>query len=284
MEVVVIWARRNNEGELVLEDIEIVRKFYDETVNYEWVRLERHKVEFELTKRFLNRYIKPEDKVLDLGGGPGRYSLYLTELGCDVTLADLSEKNVKFALDKASEQGLALKGIQVDARDLSTIEDSQFDYVLCMGPMYHLKNEEDRAKAITECIKKLKPNGIIFVAFISSYSFVWDYLIRNPEFILDSDRKSEINKIVDGKDFAGEGFSDNFFISPKNVLPFFEQFNIEKLHLLNNESFLYLREPELLKQKPDVLDAWLDLAEQVCERDDLLSMAEHIMYIGKKTK
>lgn len=113
---------------------------------------------------------------------------------------------------------------------------------------------------------------------------MWDYLIRNPEFILNSDRKLELNKIADGNDFAGKGFSDNLYISPKNVLPFFEQFNLVKLHLLNSESFLYLREPEFLKQKPDVINAWLDLAEQVCENEELLSMAEHIMYIGKKSK
>ena len=266
-----------------MESIEIVRKFYDETVNYEWERLERHKVEFELTKRFMNRYIKPKDKVLDLGGGPGKYSLYLAERGCDVTLADLSQKNVDFALNKSKELGLPLKGLQVDGRDLSDIEDELYDYVLCMGPMYHLKSENDRVKTINECLKKLKPNGIIFVAFVSSYSFVWDYLIRNPELILDNERKAQINKIVEEEDFAGQGFSDNFFISPKNVLPFFNQFNLEKLHLLNCESFLYLREPELLGHKPEVINAWLDLAEQVCEREDLLSLAEHIMYVGKKT-
>ncbi|MFG6115545.1 hypothetical protein ACGTN9_10165 [Halobacillus sp. MO56] len=90
--------------------------------------------------------------------------------------------------------------------------------------------------------------------------------------------------MVEDENFAGQGFSDNFFISPKNVLPLFSQFNLEKLHLLNCESFLYLREPELLRQRPKVINAWLDLAEQVCEREDLLSMAEHIIYIGKKTK
>ena len=60
----------------------------------------------------------------------------------------------------------------------------------------------------------------------------------------------------------------------------FDQFNLKKLHLLNCESFLYLREPELLKNRPEVINAWLDFAEQVCEREDLLSLAEHIMYIG----
>lgn len=63
---------------------------------------------------------------------------------------------------------------------------------------------------------------------------------------------------------------------------FFQQFDLEKLHLLNCESFLYLREPELLSQSPEVVAAWVDLAEQVCEREDLLSLAEHLMYIGKK--
>ena len=267
-----------------MDSIEIVRKFYDETVDNEWERLERHKVEFELSKRFMDRYIKPNDKVLDLGGGPGKYSLYLSERGCDVTLADLSQKNVDLGLKKANELGLSLKGLQVDSRDLSTVPDYQYDSVLCMGPMYHLKSENDRVITIRECLKKLKPNGKIFVAFVSSYAFIWDYLIHNPEFILDNERKSQLKVIVEDENFAGKGFSDNFFISPKNVLPFFNQFNLEKLHLLNCESFLYLREPELLKNSPEVINAWLDIAEQVCEREDLLSLAEHIMYIGKKTE
>ncbi|MDF2662068.1 MAG: hypothetical protein K0Q94_4859, partial [Paenibacillus sp.] len=59
-----------------MDSIEIVRKFYDETVNYEWKRLDRHQVEYELSKRYITRYVKPNDKVLDLGGGPGKYSLY----------------------------------------------------------------------------------------------------------------------------------------------------------------------------------------------------------------
>ena len=266
-----------------MDSLKNVMNFYDETVHYEWERLERHKIEFELTKRFLNRYIKTKDKVLDLGGGPGKYSLYLAELGCDVTLADLSQNNVNFALNKAKELGLPLKGLQADSRNLSVLDDNQYDFILCMGPMYHLKTERDRIKTIKECLKKLKPNGMIFVSFVSSYSFVWDYLIRNPEFILDNERRAQLNNIVEENDFTGQGFSDNYFISPKNVLPFFNHFNLKKLHLINSESFLYLREPELLKHQPEVINAWLDLAEQVCEREDLPSFAEHIMYIGKKT-
>lgn len=265
-----------------MQSVEKIRRFYDDTVNYEWNRLERHQVEYELTKRYINRYVKPNDKVLDLGGGPGKYSLYLAELGCDVTLADLSQNNVDFALNKAKELGLPLNGKCVDSRDLSTINDCEYDHILCMGPMYHLQNENDRVKTINECLKKLKPNGTIFVSFVSSYSFVWDYLLRNPDLILSDDRKSQLNVMLDDVSFVGEGFTDNFFVRPKDVLPFFNQFNLEKLHLVNCESFLYLREAELLSRPPEVVSAWLDLAEQVCEREDILSLAEHLMYIAKK--
>lgn len=74
----------------------IVQQYYDESVEKEWARIE-NRPEFLLTTRFMNRYIKPGDSVLDIGGGPGRYSLYLAEKGCDVTLFDLSSGNIEFA-------------------------------------------------------------------------------------------------------------------------------------------------------------------------------------------
>jgi len=265
-----------------MDNVDTVRKFYDETVHYEWDRLERHKVEFELTKRYIMRYVKPDDRVLDLGGGPGRYSLYLSELGCDVTLADLSQNNVDFALRKAEELGVPLRAIRADSRDLSELADEQFDHILCMGPLYHLKDENDRVQTIKECLEHLKSNGTIFASFVSSYSFVWDYLIQNPDLIIDEERRSQLYVMLEDANFSGQGWTENYFTRPRDVLPFFEQFGLEKLHLVNCESFLYMRENELLRQSPEVVSAWLDLAEQVCEREDFLSLAEHLMYIGRK--
>ena len=69
----------------------IIREHYDANVLSEWNRI-ANRPEFLLTCRMLDRYIKPGDSVLDIGGGPGRYSLYLAEKGCDVTLFDLSPK------------------------------------------------------------------------------------------------------------------------------------------------------------------------------------------------
>ena len=64
-----------------------VKALYDSSPELEWERMDRNPFEFEITKRMLSRYIQPCDSVLDIGGGPGRYSLWLAERGCSVTLA-----------------------------------------------------------------------------------------------------------------------------------------------------------------------------------------------------
>lgn len=52
-----------------------IENWYDNEYE-EWDRLDRHKIEFEITKRYLDKYIiKPESKIFDIGGGPGRYSI-----------------------------------------------------------------------------------------------------------------------------------------------------------------------------------------------------------------
>lgn len=144
-----------------MDDIEIVKSYYDNNVRMEWERLDKYYVEFEITKRYFNRYIIQGDKVLDVGGGPGRYSLYLLEKGCDVTLIDLSPNNVKFAKDRAAEQHLNLNAISGDARNITNIVNDKFDHILLMGPLYHLSDDTDRVNIINSCLSLLKPNGII---------------------------------------------------------------------------------------------------------------------------
>ena len=83
----------------VSDDTSIVRENYNKNCVTEWERLEGFHFEFEIAKHFLKKYMKGKT-VLDIGGGPGRYSIYLAKLGYDVTLVDLSENNIKLAMQK----------------------------------------------------------------------------------------------------------------------------------------------------------------------------------------
>jgi hypothetical protein len=55
----------------------IIQEYYNNGVNTEWTRMDRHPLEFEITKRNLDEFIPSKSKIADIGGGPGRYSFYL---------------------------------------------------------------------------------------------------------------------------------------------------------------------------------------------------------------
>ena len=63
-----------------MSEVDIVEKFYDDNIEMEWNRLNGFKFEFEITKIMLKKYMN-KGTVLDIGGGPGRYSLYLASMG-----------------------------------------------------------------------------------------------------------------------------------------------------------------------------------------------------------
>ena len=68
-----------------------IRDYYDSQCELEWKRLENHRTEFALTIRALDRYLpSPPARLLDCGGGPGRYAIELAKRGYKVTLFDLS--------------------------------------------------------------------------------------------------------------------------------------------------------------------------------------------------
>ncbi|MGA9347428.1 MAG: class I SAM-dependent methyltransferase, partial [Anaerolineae bacterium] len=131
---------------------EAIRTLYDQQPEREWERLERHRTEFALTLRALAEHLPPPPaRVLDCGGGPGRYAIELARRGYDVTLFDLSTECLRLAQEKAAQAGVTLAGYeQGTATDLSRFPDDAFDALLLMGPLYHLLEEKDRQQALAE--------------------------------------------------------------------------------------------------------------------------------------
>ena len=261
----------------------IIQDYYDTDVENEWNRI-ANRPEFLLTCRMIDRYIKPGDTVLDIGGGPGRYSLHITKKGCAVTLFDLSAQNTKFAATQATCEGLTLKTITGDAREAHKLVQGQFDHVLLMGPMYHLLEESDRIKSLQAAIQLLKPGGIIYVAFINMYAEMV-YLLKNMPESITSEIPSAIEyreSVIARKNFVGDSFTKAFFIQQSEIQPFMSQFSLEKLHIFGQEGVMSPNEASIMSQPQEVIDAWLDFNEKICDREELLSWAEHLMYVGRK--
>ena len=144
----------------------IIKQFYDENTQYEWERLDRHPFEFAITSHFMERYVKPGDSILDIGGGPGRYSLHFLQKGNPVTLVDLSDGNVNFAKKEAEQQGLHLQAHVCDALNVREQIPGLYDHVFLMGPLYHLLTEEDRIRSVVTALSMLKPDGFLYTSFL----------------------------------------------------------------------------------------------------------------------
>jgi len=139
-----------------MTDFEKVKSYY--SVFNEWGRLDapEGRLEFELTMPIITSHLPQKAEILDLGGGPGRYTIELAKLGYALHLADLSQTLIDTAKQKIDDLGIKnVKSInQVNAIDLSYYDDNFFDAVLLLGPLYHLTNESERLQILqlSKCV------------------------------------------------------------------------------------------------------------------------------------
>lgn len=151
----------------------------------------------------------------------------MAEKGCDVTLFDLSPKNVSFAKKKVVEQGITLNALVGDARTVDDTVEGEFDCILLMGPLYHLLEESDRIKAINASLRLLKPSGVIFVSFINMFAGMIYAMKIDPPVIMDGNESEFYKAVLEDRSFAGEAFSQAHFIHQREVLPFMAQFPLK---------------------------------------------------------
>lgn len=128
-----------------------------ENPNREWNRLikkQEHILEFQTTLQYLEMFLPRRGRILDVGSGPGRYSIYLAKKGYRVSLLDLSPRHIEFAKKQAKRERVIgsfddfIAGSMVD---LSHFGDSTFDLVLCTGgPLSHIAGGKNRLKALKE--------------------------------------------------------------------------------------------------------------------------------------
>jgi DNA-binding transcriptional MerR regulator len=104
-------------------------------------------------------------KVLDLGCGMGRHSMYLAKQGFDVTACDISKKGLEITKKKAKKAGYDIDTVCCDMRELPFADDT-FDAILCVWVSGH-GNLQDMKKHADEMLRVVKPNGIIFVDYPS---------------------------------------------------------------------------------------------------------------------
>ncbi len=134
-------------------------------------------VEYITTMKYVEKYLRPGMRVLEIGAATGRYSHALAQNGFQVDAVELIEHNIEIFKQNTIE-GEPVTITQGNAIDLSAFASDTYDITLLLGPMYHLFTTEDKLKALSEAIRVTKKGGVIFAAYcmgdasILSYGFI----------------------------------------------------------------------------------------------------------------
>jgi len=262
--------------------------YYDQQAEAEWERLERHRTEFAVTMRALTEHLPPSPaRVLDCGGGPGRYAVELARQGYQVTLFDLSHECLALAEKKVAEAGLALAGYeQGTATDLSRFSDEAFDAVLLLGPLYHLLGEEERRQTLVEVRRVLKPGGLLFAAFISRYAVPRYAAVYDPTWPLEQKERLEVLLATGRLPPRGEDELEFLahFDHPSEVGPLVQREGFEVQTILGVEGLVDRIETEVNALSGEAWDAWVDLNYRVASDPAIHGCTAHLLVIGAKSR
>ena len=169
-------------------DSDEIAAFYARGLERDRLAAGQGALELARTRLMLERYLPlPPAVVADVGGGPGRYAIWLAERGYDVHLVDPIPLHIEQArADAAARVGVVLASAEVgDARSLR-LPDASVDAVLLFGPLYHLPERADRLLALSEAARVCRSGGVIIAAAISRFASTLDGLrggyLEDPAF------------------------------------------------------------------------------------------------------
>ena len=157
--------------------------FYDEYGEREWERLDpsapaMDRVNFEAHRALLREFVREGDRVLEIGAGPGRFTLELARLGARVVVGDISPRQLELNREKVGAAGLE-EHVEarhiVDVVDLSKFDDAAFDAAVCYGgPVSYVF--ERAGDAVGELLRVTRPGGHVLLSVMSRLGSTRRYL------------------------------------------------------------------------------------------------------------
>lgn len=155
-----------------------------------------HKISEYLTINNLLEVL-PEDrniKILDSGGGTGKFSLFLAKMGYKIDLIDISGESIIIAKEKAAKENLVIPTF-VGNSEATPFKNESYDFIMMNGGV--ISYTTDPQKLLNETHRILKPGGLLFFDFLNSLGWA----IETPDMMFKTEIALSDEKLIQMPDW-----------------------------------------------------------------------------------
>jgi ubiquinone/menaquinone biosynthesis C-methylase UbiE len=235
--------------------------------------------EFLTTMRYIERYVAPGARVIEIGAGTGRYSRAVADMGCTVEAVELIEHNIDVFKENI-KPGQKINITQGNALDLSQFEDASFDAALLLGPLYHLFNDGDKRRALSEALRVTKPGGVVFAAYCVSDGSIFNGFRHKMFDVADYIKRGKIDPVTFDTSSAPEDIFE--LVRKEDIDRLMSGFDAGRLHYVATDLFTNYMRGEVDAMSDEEFALYMRYHFAVCERADMVGITHHSLDVFRK--
>ena len=235
-------------------------------------------VEYLTTMRYIEKYLRPGMRIIEIGAGTGRYSRALAEKGYQVDAVELIEHNIEvFKQHITGNEPVRI--FQGDATDLAAFETNTYDITLLLGPMYHLYEKDDQLKALSEAIRVTKKGGVIFAAYCNNDATIVQFCFQRE--MIKTERYKQL---IDPVTFKASSTPEELFqlYRKEDIDELMSNFNVKRLHYLGTDMATKFIQDNVDRMDDEMFETYLRYHFSICEREDMVGATHHMLDVFRK--
>ena len=258
---------------------EALKNYYDSYDEDGRLRSRHGMVEYLTTMRYIEKYLRPGMRVLEIGAGTGRYSHAIAGMGYKVEAVELIQSNIEVFRSRTVE-GTDVTVTQGNAVNLTGFTDDTYDITLLLGPMYHLFTVEEQKRALSEAIRVTKPGGVIFAAYCGNDATMVQFCFGKG-MILEEHYREKIDPVT----FKASSDPGDLFVlyRREDIDALMEGFAVERLHYVGADMATNYMRDTIDSMSDELFELYLRYHFAICERQDMVGVTHHILDVFRKS-
>lgn len=261
-----------------MEVLKLLADYYGSYDEDNRLRSQHGSVELLTTMRYVEKYLQPGMRVLEIGAATGRYSHALARQGYKVDAVELVQHNIDIFKDNILP-GEDVRIFQGNAKNLDMLGDNTYDITLLLGPMYHLFTVPEQLEALSEAIRVTKKGGVIFAAYCGNEATMVQYCSGRGMI-----KEQRYRDLVDPVTFKASSDPAELFelYRKEDIDKLMAVFPVTRLHYVGTDMATNYMRQAIDEMDDELFGLYLRYHFAICERSDLVGASHHILDIFRK--